>query len=110
MSGLFTVSMNRPAGRSRKSVMSYDGNESSVLTGTVSESIGYSTGSSSTALAADRWSVEKRRQEWDREMQAFRHREQSRMKFLQLTSGQSYLTTLYHITLTNLMRMQITGP
>lgn len=92
MSGLFTVSMNRPSGRStasHRNVHSYDGMGSSILSGTVSESeLNFSTVStSSVALAAERWSIEKRRQEWDTEMQLFRHREEQRMKHIQLKSG-----------------------
>jgi len=59
-----------------------------------------STGSSSAiSLAPERWTVEKRRQEWDEELAVFRFKQSQKMRYIQLVSGilfsitHSFMTT-----------------
>lgn len=87
MSAILPVSMHRRAGTKLELSL----NMPSISMRSTATSVAASTESfisttTTLSLAPDRWSIEKRRQEWEEELEVFRFKQKQKMRYIQLVS------------------------
>ena len=81
MSGMLSLSMHR---RAKDTTGDVDMN--SLTTKTQNSSF-YSESTSTNTLASERWSIEKKRIEWDQELAKFREKQIQKMRYIKISSG-----------------------
>ena len=94
MAGSFSISMHRRKETQITSSLGFNSTFSYLSESQNASSLfdsSKTSASSSSLLASERWSIEKRRQEWDRELAEFRKKQCQKMKYIKLTSGWYYI-------------------